>query len=271
MKTILLHVHNDDGQPTRLAAAIALARAFDGRIQCVQVSPLSSYVVTEPFGGMYMVGQLYEEMERQARESKAAIDVALTEANVAYDWIGFDGGVSQSLVIWSRLSDIIVLSQVGAHKEIKIPPIPIVGDVALHARTPVLVVPILPSRAFDRAGPFMVAWNGSPESANALRASLLLLSRASKVSLVTVDGDTGDFPVEKAIAYLALHGIEASEHAVRSDGGSVAAALIAAATSLRVSCVVMGAYGHSRFREAVLGGVTRSMLEESPVPLLLAH
>jgi hypothetical protein len=98
MKTVLLHVYGDDGQKARLDAAVALVRAFDGRLQCIQVTALSSYVVTEPFGGMYMVGQLYETLERQAREEKAKIDLQLKDSGVPHEWIGFDGGVAQSIV-----------------------------------------------------------------------------------------------------------------------------------------------------------------------------
>ena len=74
MKTVLLHVYGDEGQKARLDAAVALVRAFDGRLQCIQVKAMSSYVVAEPFGGAYMVGELYKTLERQAREEKAKIE-----------------------------------------------------------------------------------------------------------------------------------------------------------------------------------------------------
>lgn len=269
MKTVLLHVHDDEGQQSRLNAAIAMARALSGKIQCIQVTPLSSYVVTEPFGGMYMVGALYEALEKQVREDKAMVDARLAEANIPHEWIGFDGGVVPSIVSWSHLSDVIILSRADYARKNVVQPVPIVADVALSARTPVLALPLI-QKSFDPRGHAMVAWNGSPEAANALRAALPMLATAESVTLVTADEKETNFPVNVAIDYLSIHGVTAN-HRHADVQPAVADTLIETAASLSAAYVVMGAYGHSRFREAVLGGVTRSMLEDCPVPLLLAH
>ena len=271
MKTILLHVYGDDGQASRVRAAVKLARAFEGTIQCVQVSPLNSYVVTEPFGGMYMVGQLFDALERQSREDKAAVDVQISATGIAYEWIGFDGGVSQSINSGSRLSDLIVRSRIADKESHRRPPIPIASDVALHARTPVLCLPVDSAASFDPAAPAVIAWNGSPEAANALRATVPLLAVASSVAIATVNSDDDEFPAARAIAYLALHGISANHYSIEESDSSVADSLTKSALSLGAGYIVMGAYGHSRLREAVLGGVTRSMLEHCPLPLVLTH
>lgn len=269
MKTILLHVYGDEGQQSRLDVALALARAFNGKIQCVQVMPLSSYVAGDPFGGMYMVGALYEALDKQAREDKAKVDAKLVDANVAHEWVGFDGGVAPSIIGWSHLSDIIVLSRPDYSRKNVIQPVTIVADVALSARTPVLALPLV-IKDFNPMGAAMIAWNGSPEAANAMRASLSILALARSVTLVTADDKETNFPARLAIDYLALRGITAI-HRHAPTNSSVADTLIETAASLKAAYVVMGAYGHSRFREAVLGGVTRSMLEDCPLPLLLAH
>ncbi len=271
MKTVLLHVYGDEGQKPRLDAAVALTRALSGKLQCIQVTPVSSYVVTEPFGGMYMVGQLYETLERQAREEKAKIDAELKVSGVSHEWIGFDGGVAQSIVSWSRLSDIIVLSKADYRKRDGNHPVPIVADVATGARSPVLVMPEMFAGTFTPTGHAMIAWNGAPEGANALRAALPLLKLASEVTLVSVGKDREDFPVANATDYLALHGVTASVRELPEGQASVSDVLMQAAKAMSAAYLVMGAYGHSRFREAVLGGVTRSMIEHGDVPLLMAH
>jgi nucleotide-binding universal stress UspA family protein len=271
MKTVLLHVYGDSGQKARLEAAVALTRALGGKLQCIQVSPLTSYVVTEPFGGMYMVGSLYEALEKQAREQKAEIESKLKGSGVSHEWIGFDGGVAQSIVSWSRLSDLIVMSKADYRKHDGNHPVPIVADVAIGARSPVFAIPETFSGTFAPEGHAMIAWNGAPENAHAMRAALPLLMLASTVTLVSVGKDNEDFPISRAIDYLALHGVTATVRELPEGSTGVADVLMQAAKTMSAAYVVMGAYGHSRFREAVLGGATRSMLEHCDVPLLMAH
>ena len=117
----------------------------------------------------------------------------------------------------------------------------------------------------------MVAWDGSLESSHALRLTLPMLAPAAAVHVVTVTESHTEFPATDACHYLARHGIEAELHEWSREGRSTAAALLAAASNLSASYIVMGAYGHTRLREAVLGGATRDMLQTSPFPLLMAH
>jgi nucleotide-binding universal stress UspA family protein len=271
MKSILLHVHGDDGQAGRVAAAIAIAQATSGRIHCLQVTPVSSYVIAEPFGGMFMVSSLYDALAKQNAAAREEVEAQLKGAAVPVDWTDFDGGVAQSIVSRSRLADLIVLSQADYERGNGLHPIPIVADVALSARTPVLAIPVAATAPIRVKGSATIAWNGSPEAATAIRAALPLLRLAGSIVVVTIDGDDASYPAQSAIDYLALHGITATHRNAASNGDGIGAALINTVKALDASYVVMGAYGHSRFREALLGGVTRSMLAHSPVPLLLAH
>ena len=125
--------------------------------------------------------------------------------------------------------------------------------------------------AFDPAGAALVAWNGSPEAAHALRLALPLLAKAVGVHVVQVTEDDRDFPTNEALSYLTLHGIRADLADHPRAGHSFAGSLLDAATEADARYIVMGAYGHTRFSEAVLGGVTRDLLRVSPIPLLLAH
>ena len=83
--------------------------------------------------------------------------------------------------------------------------------------------------------------------------------------------DADRFPATEAAAYLSSHGISAEIHQRALGAEDVASALCGAVELLRARYLVMGAYGHSRLREAVLGGATRHMLESSPVPLVMTH
>ena len=268
MKSILLHVNDDPGQESRLLATLALVRQHGARLTCVQVTPISDYVVTDPFGGMYQVQTLLEQLANKAVEARSQIEDRLVNESLEWDWSVYDGDVAGTIVQRSQLSDLIVLSQADNARP-RPRPQSLVADIALHVRTPVLAVPIA-APAFNPGGLAMIAWNGSPEAGHAVRAALPMLKRASSVHVVTFD-ENEDLPANDLRQYLAAHGI-ATECAIHHlDGKSVGEALCLAATTRDAAFVVMGAYGHSRFREAVLGGVSRHMMAQSTVPLLLAH
>ena len=123
-------------------------------------------------------------------------------------------------------------------------------------------------------GTALVAWNGSRESVRAVSDALPLLGRAARVVALGVDEEevgSSRPRCEALCVYLARHGI-AAEHAARSARGrSVARLLLEEAGERGADLLVMGAYGHSRLRELVLGGVTRQVLGEAVMPVLMAH
>ena len=129
----------------------------------------------------------------------------------------------------------------------------------------------------------LIAWNASKEAARAVREALPLLARAEKVTLAIVDADRhpaalGDRPGEEVLAWLARHGIAAEVLLAQTSGqgllkrpGDVGESLLMLAGEHGCDLMVLGAYGHSRFRETLLGGVTRTVLESMTLPVLMAH
>ncbi|MBA4048966.1 MAG: hypothetical protein C0476_10545 [Sphingomonas sp.] len=117
----------------------------------------------------------------------------------------------------------------------------------------------------------MVAWSGTAESANALRAAVPLLAHARAVKLVTIVDGGDAFPATDATRYLSRHNIHAELIERPREYGTIGAALSAAAEAASADWIVMGAYGHSRFRETLFGGVTQQLLENAPCPILLSH
>ncbi|RJF90954.1 universal stress protein [Sphingomonas cavernae] len=270
MKTILLHVHDDAGQEARLQASLDIARATEGHISCAQITPLEYFVGTDPFGGMYAVKEVLAKLRTQETLERARLEARLETEGVSWDWRQFDGNVVQTLVSYARLADVVVLSQPMRNGDPLTEPIPVVPDVAIHARAPILSVPVK-AQALNVAGKAMIAWNGSYEAAHALRFALPLLRLAESVHLVEISDDAREFPSTAATDYLSRHGIAAEMQEIPRAGRDAGAALLHQAAELGASYVVMGAYGHSRLREMMLGGVTRKLLGESPIPLLLAH
>lgn len=270
MKTILLPIHEDSGAEARLQVALDLVRAHSGHLDCLQITPLNAYVVADAFGGVFVLPSLIDVVNEQVDKLRTETKARLAREDVSWDYRHCDGDPAITIVDASTLSDLIVLSpalrQPGPSE-----PLPIAGDVAVHARTPVLTVPTSATR-FDPAGRVMIAWNGSAEAANAVKAAVPLLKQASAVEIVTIDeGDADTLPPTDACEYLARFGMKPHLRDVSLEGRSVADALLAERERLGAGLVVMGAYGHSRVRELVLGGATRAMLSRCPVPILLTH
>jgi nucleotide-binding universal stress UspA family protein len=267
MKSVLLYANEDKGFESRLQTALDIVRAFSGHLTCLHATPFNAFVMSDPFGGAYALTGVMDQLREAEEAHRSKLENRLRIEGVAWEWLSYDGTPAQLLTARSGLADLIVTSLPAGDDDESLS---ITADIAIHARTPVLAVPRT-ARSFDCAATAMVAWNGSLEAAHALRLTLPMIRRAGAVRIVAVTEAASDFPADEASRYLSLHGIatELSERSI--GGGSTAEALIEAAESLGAAYVVMGAYGHTRIAEAVLGGVTREMLRSSPIPLLLAH
>lgn len=270
MKSILLYANDDQAVNARLGAAIDLAHDFDAHLTCLQVTPFDRFVLADPFGGIYAMPAMLDHIRAIEDAHRAHVEARLEREGVTWDWQHYDGAPAQLIVDRSRLADIVVLSLPSHDRSILASPIGLTGDVALHARSPVLAIPPSVDR-FDCRGTAIIAWNGSPESAHALRFSLPLLQKARAIHVVTITDDRTDFPSIDACEYLARHGLSAELTECLRDGRPVAEALLQCAADRDGGYIVAGAYGHLRLREAVLGGVTRGLLGGSDLPLLLGH
>jgi nucleotide-binding universal stress UspA family protein len=268
MKNILLHIHDDDEQGARLGVALDLARQAGGHLSCVQVTPVEAYG-GDPYGGLFGMAALIDTIHTSDKALRHATERRLASEGVSWDWRCFDGNVVETLIDQSLLADVVVLSQPASGRSGR-PPAAIIGDVVLYAPCPVLMVPQGQQR-LDVGGPAVVAWNGSAEAAHALRLALPLLRGADAVHLVEVSDDRPGVPAAEAALWLSRHGIATDVHDWPAKGRRVSVALLHAASELGAAVMVMGAYGHSRLRETVLGGVTRELIASSGVPLLLAH
>ncbi|HWL46607.1 MAG TPA: universal stress protein [Sphingomonadaceae bacterium] len=270
MKNILVHIRDDRGQADRLAVALTLARTLDAQLTCVQVTPYTAFVIADPLGGMFVSPSVLEALRAREEAEQARIEQEIAQAGITWDWYRFDGDAVRAMISRARLADLVVVSLPGDGTDDQAAPLPMVADVAIHAGAPVLALPREPGR-FDSGAAAMVAWNGTAEAAHGLRAAIPFLRGASAVHVVTVAERAMELPPADAERYLARYGIAAQLHEWPRGTGDIAAALTNAAQTLEVSYIVMGAYGHSRLRESILGGVTGSLIARSPFPLLLAR
>lgn len=271
MKSILLYVHEDAGAEARLQAAFDIARATGGHIRCVQPIISPAFLSADLYGGAYYDPEILAELVAIDERTRARTEDRLRAEGVTWDWRQVQGEPVRGLLSAAALADLIVVSLAeGAGAKLTDPP-PIAGDLALGGQGPVLAVP-QQVRSVAIVGRALVAWDGSQEASAALRAAIPLLKLAQEVHVITVeeDGKSG-FPATDAPEYLAWHGIQSELHDWPRAGRSVADALAAVVGELRPDWMVMGAFGHNRMREFIFGGVTRTMLREASIPVLLAH
>ena len=269
MKSILLHVYEDTGFESRFQAALDLARTFEGHLTCLHATPFEDYLVNDPL----VAAALPEEFSTKMRTIRLALQHRVEERlrieGVSWDWVHRDELMSTALIRHSMLADLVVITRADRALFTE-EPRPIAAALALGARAPVLAVPE-EQRGFDAEKPIVIAWNGSPEAASAVRAALPLLRAAREVHLVEIEEKRRLYPRDLAARYLSRHDVHVQISERQTGRSHVAAAMRSAATEAGAGLIVMGAFGHSRLREFLLGGVTADLLGDSAVPLLLAH
>jgi nucleotide-binding universal stress UspA family protein len=269
MKNVLVLVHDDGGQEARVQAALDLVRTFDGHLTCLDIEAtpvvMADYATTA--GSMNFV---FDEHDRSVG-NRSHLENRLRHEDVPWDWVHETGDIEDILCHRIDLSDIIVLNS-NVDDQNLTQARATVSATAVKTRKPVLAVPA-DHKHFRAAGLAMIAWDGSPPALAALRAATPLLQKAKSVVLVEIDHphDHG-ISAEDGAAYLSRHGVHAAIRRENTHGMMTSSSkLIEIAETMKADYVVMGAYGHSRLTEAVFGGVTRSMLLRSTVPLILVH
>jgi nucleotide-binding universal stress UspA family protein len=167
-----------------------------------------------------------------------------------------------------RLHDLIVLAR--SDRKAGTPASVTLESVLLQSGRPVLVAPTQAATSLGRK--VVVAWNGKPQAARALGASLPFLAKADSVTVLTaVESHTLGRPGE-VVRYLAWHGIRADAVEAPATGpGKVGQILLDQASKAGADLMVMGAYGHSRLKEMILGGATHEVLGHAALPVLMAH
>lgn len=266
MKTVLLLVHDDEGQEARLQAALDATRALDGHLTCLHVTEFRP-IVGDAYGmsGSVMLLEVTKEMEAENREK---IEKRLASEDVPFDWIEMTSALGPAIEQAADLADLIVVN--GALPNYFQPEVRrLVERLVTKTRKPLLAV--RDANGFRPADPVLVAWDGSDPASAALRAAVPLLRMSELVTIFQVD-DGRDRNSIEAAEYLSRHGITSDiirERATSDD--SVPSLILSELESGRFGWSVMGAFSKSRFRQALFGGTTRQMLKEAPVPLLIAH
>jgi nucleotide-binding universal stress UspA family protein len=275
-KDILVHLDASAASERRLEAALALAERSEGHVTGLHVVSMEEGL---PWADGYAVEVVMryaaERAEADLEKSKAAFDRQVAGRACAHEWRTVNGPVERTVALHARYADLVVLGQTDQEA------IPfgassgIAENVPMSAGRPCLVMPYV--GRFPHMGErVLVAWDGGREATRAVNDALPLLKLAKKVTVISVGGPSGppgsnETASTDLATHLARHGITAEARNDTASDISVADLLLSLAADLSVDLLVMGAYGHTRMRELIMGGVTRAMLDRMTVPVLMSH
>ncbi len=262
MRSILVNADRTRTMADRLETGLSLARATGGHVTVQIASALARYISIDPMGGSYLAAEAMEQALADDGALAQKLEEQLQGQDVAYDVVRSEFDPTESLELASRLADVVVVSRGQG----------IAGQLAITAQAPVLVVPD------DARGGLRfplatacIGWDGGNEAAAALRSSVPILQGCGEVFVLAVTEKQGGFAGLEALAYLSRHGVKA-ELVELARQGSTEETLVRAVSEKRSDLLIMGAYGKSRMREYLFGGVTQYFLTEPSAPaLLLAH
>lgn len=283
IRKLLLPLTGTAAGEAALLTSLTIARAWDAHVLALHVRVDSRDVA--PLAGEGLSGAMIEEMmsatEKESAHRAQAVRsmfdrfVVANEVMLAESHAHRPGPSASFAAVTGREEDIV--AQQARLADLTVVPHPEAGeDVsssdALHAvlfdsGRPVLISPQAPLPTIGTR--VCLGWNGTAESASAVTAALPWLQRAEAVRILSAEGYQRRGPgAPELAAYLALHGVHA-ESEVFHVRGAAGSALLAAARDFGCDLLAMGAYSHSRLRQLILGGVTRHVLENATLPVLM--
>jgi nucleotide-binding universal stress UspA family protein len=274
----ILAVATDQAHLTEtVTQAASIASGLDAHLDVVCIG------VDRTQTGYYYAGMnaaVLQETLHQAREDASELAAAAKKLLAATDlrWGVVDAvcqlaDVARFVASHARFADLsIVPRPYGTDRGIELEPV--VEGALFEGQCPVIVLP--------EGGPALklrqkvaIGWNESAEALRAVRSALPLLSTAQSAHVVVIDppkhGPTRSDPGGQLSQFLARHGVKVEIDVLSKTMPRVSDVMRRHVTDISADMVVMGAYGHSRFREAILGGATRNMLETCEVPVFMAH
>lgn len=274
-KTILVHCDANPKLSQRLEVAVELAQRFGAYLVGVHVQvPIDIPAFS---AGVVPTFDLYAAYEASANAEHDAARDAFVDATkgsrLATEWRLAKGHHEDELVTQARYADLLILGQAEPSLETRTPD-DLPEAVAVSSGRATLVVPHIGIRAKPGRS-IMLCWNASRESARAAAEALPFLVTADNVVVLiagtrTVGSGHGPKPGADVAGWLARHGVNVTVVREAADT-NVGELILSRAATHDIDLIVMGLYGHSRLREVILGGASRTMLSSMTVPVLMAH
>ncbi len=275
-KTILVHVDNGARAPVRIGVACQLARRFDAHLvglHALTVVKLPGYARVAVEGGAQLGEYQAKLAAETARQAKQVFERGVSAAGLTKsEWRESRDDAADVVPLHTRYADIVVIGQPNEADASGVEP-DFAERLLLSAGRPIVLVPYA-GNFTDIGKRALVAWNASREAARAVTDSIPLLREAQGVHVVAFNPDAaalGEVPGADIGLYLARHGIKVNVSQQTAGDVDVGNQLLSRAADLDADLIVMGGYGHSRLKELVLGGVTRTLLESMTAPVLMSH
>jgi nucleotide-binding universal stress UspA family protein len=275
-KTILVHCDASRSVASRLAVASDVAQRFDARLIGLHArEPFDFAYMSEGSVAMAPLIDAYNAgCEAREKTARSAFDKASKGRNITAEWRFTEAFSEDALAVNARYADLLIVGQSdpddpdGPREDLP-------EVTALATGRPVLVVPKIGAPA-TVGKTVMLCWNASRESARAAADALPFLRAADRAVVLVIDPHVasdghGQEPGADVATWLARHGVKVDvqrEVAADTDVGNV---ILSRAADLGVDLIVSGIYGHSRMREMILGGASRTLLSSMTVPVLMSH
>ena len=271
MRDILVVIDNEAGVARRLGPVAALAKRADIRITGMYVTGVPASRAFADLDGWAQLYDAYITVQRtDALRAERAFHAELARLGLAGDWHCRESDMTEGVIAMARLFDVVVMGQTDPDA---LPNALRPGEVVLAAGRPALIIPYAgPVAEIGRR--VLVAWNGTREAARALHDAMSLIEAAEAVTVLEIDPEESLDPELRAshvVAALARRGVTAKVETAASAGVPIADVILSAAADATADLVVMGAWGHSRLREYVMGGASRGIFQEMTVPVLMSH
>lgn len=273
LKDIQVYIDDTEACENRLTAALQLA-ACTGDAHIMAVHPIidrESLLYAAPHGISGYFPEEVLEQQRRALMDRAArlkdhFEARLTREGALGEWRQAKGAPVDIVSFHARFTDLTIVSQVEDRFADELD---FSGSLLLESGLPILAVPEnkLPDNMCED---ILVAWNGSVESARAVNGALPLLKHAKRVTILSAGNfDKKSIPQSDIAAHLARHGV-ACTTLCEGDGNSDQI-IMNRAQAEGFGMIVAGAWGHHRIREMIFGGVTRTLLSNQQIPVLMSH
>ena len=273
-KDILVHVDSTKQSQARLEIAVQIAAQHDAHLTGLFVVP-NLYI--PPLQDMAQLPPEYIEQQteladEEAKKAELNFYEIVKKTDVAHEWRKTEGIPVDVIRLHSRYCDLLILGQRNPDAANQFGDLP--DGVVLTVGRPVLIIPYS-TNIRSIGSRVMVGWDASAQAARAVHDAIPLISDAEQVDIIAINPNSGDehgdTPCADISLHLARHGINAEAQSIPVNDIGIADILLSRAADKGVDLFVMGAYGHSRWRELVLGGVTAHMLDHMTMPVLMAH
>lgn len=273
---ILLHLTEDRRSDAKTALAFAVAGMTGGKVTALYTIPYANqfYYMGGHVPPVFLQQRLAEAMDN-ASLAKEAFEAAVEQADIEAAWMQTEMMPLDALQAHGRHFDITVAGQPDpdvdtfALDSLGTDGLP--AGLALGLGRPVLVTPYIGRFQMPLAS-VVVAWNGSREATRAVHDALPILQRAKKVTVLVIDSDDEQRASARfLVKHLECHKVKAVAETRTGEDIGPGEALLSSLSDLGADLLVMGAYGHSRLRETVLGGMTDTIMDSMTVPVFLSN